>query len=105
MLNSFRTDAQDRNKRSVVHVANTEQRVSFKEVRLEPKETAMEGDVAPSGADAETAEQPPPGRSKHVSAKDKKPRKRGKGKAKAVNDQARTSDETMDVERRVHPSL
>jgi len=32
-------DQNDRNKRSVVHVANTEQRICFREVRLQPKGT------------------------------------------------------------------
>ncbi|KAF8631359.1 hypothetical protein AX15_002444 [Amanita polypyramis BW_CC] len=100
MLFTDEKDTQDRDKRSVVHVANTEQRVLFKEVRLQPKETVVEGSsheaAATSAAHAESAEQPPPGRSKHASAKDKKPRKRGEGKRKAAKDQARNSDDAMD---------
>ncbi|KAM6499154.1 hypothetical protein JOM56_004662 [Amanita muscaria] len=91
-------DPQDRNKRSVVHVANTEQRVVFKEVRLQSKEqdTTCSQRTDPTQAPGlSTATQPNkrhgiesvlgPARPKR---KTKKPPKqvKGKGKAKATED-------------------
>ncbi|KIL64201.1 hypothetical protein M378DRAFT_126839 [Amanita muscaria Koide BX008] len=92
------TYPQDRNKRSVVHVANTEQRVMFKEVRLQSKEqdTTCSQRIDPNQAPGpSTATQPNkrngiesvlgPARPKR---KTKKPPKqvKGKGKAKATED-------------------
>ncbi|KAF8638383.1 hypothetical protein AX17_002244 [Amanita inopinata Kibby_2008] len=99
-------DAQDRNKRPAVHVANTEQRVIFKEVRLQPKAVAHEEGASARGANQQIemrqSEDQDAGidvdlngaadeglatlsrtQSKRGAARRKKSRKRGKGKAKA----------------------
>ncbi|KAK2464597.1 hypothetical protein APHAL10511_003386 [Amanita phalloides] len=74
-------DAQDRNKRSVAYVGGTEQRVTFKEVRLQPKEgESGQGETRPS-ANMEA------GPSTRGAGKTPKTRRRAKGKTKATDEQ------------------
>ncbi|PFH47863.1 hypothetical protein AMATHDRAFT_6330 [Amanita thiersii Skay4041] len=97
-------DVTDRNKRSVTHIANTEQRISFKEVRLQPinavGESGSQTDPVVIRELAIGGSQARPSRvsKKDASVKSRKPRKRDtKGKAKATEDQIREDDAQMDV--------
>ncbi|KAF8331001.1 hypothetical protein F5887DRAFT_999497 [Amanita rubescens] len=93
----------DRSQRSVAYVASAEQRVAFKEVRLQPKENAKE--QAHSTRQVEANNQIPlssglktagsSGRSKRIEGI--KPKKRTKGKAKATNDHEEVPDDAMDA--------
>ncbi len=90
----------------MTYVASAEQRVAFKEVRLQPKESAEE--QAHSTRQVEVNNQIPPtgnasglkmvgssARSKRIEGV--KPKKCSKGKAKATNDHEAVPDDAMDV--------
>jgi len=88
-------DLQDRNKHSVVHVANTEQRVSFKEVRLQPKDMTAPQQCSSSQAATSNVAHLQEGAdvtslvassSVASSSKVKRPKKRGKNKAEATGE-------------------
>ena len=97
---SFSSEPRDRSQRSITYVASAEQRVAFKEVRLQHKESAEE-----QARQVETNNQIPPSGNTGSSARSKriegvKPKKRTKGKAKATNDREEVPDDAMDASTR-----
>ncbi|KAG6826361.1 hypothetical protein H0H92_016153 [Tricholoma furcatifolium] len=115
-------DPADPSKKAVTHVANTSQRVCFREVRLQPKDAAptpsssskgkakeppLDGLVAESEAasnllDRVTGKNAPRTRASRSrgSASASKPKRKGKGKAKAAAEDEEEDEDAMDVDDR-----
>ena len=103
---SFSSEPRDRSQRSITYVASAEQRVAFKEVRLQHKESAEEqarqvetnNQIPPSGNAGGLKTTGSSARSKRIEGV--KPKKRTKGKAKATNDCEEVPDDAMDASTR-----
>ena len=99
----FYSEPRDRSQRSVAYVASAEQRVAFKEVRLQPKESAEEQGHSTQKVEANNQIPPSSGLKKGGSSarskrrEDVKPKKRTKGKARATNDHEEVPDDAMDA--------